>query len=548
MNPILYKHFSERIKKAYPEYKSIDDETLARRIVEMYPEYDSVIFPSDESALMNSEIERKRKEQHEADLETEYNPLQSAALGASRFVMPMTTEAAESGNEGISDLYKGPLDIAANIATLPSKGASTIARESGKGLEYLLANIAGTDDMSGQDLALTVGAAGIPVAGRALATGAGNLAPGILHYATKPILKKMENPPDFKRMLDERLFAPITMRGAYKKLNKIITPKVDALNEAMKRSDENGIVLSVDDIREDARRAIESDVKMTETAKEKALSLVDNEFDLITDKYKKWIKPTYHNEAVPNPEFEPALQDERLRVLNINNPRKAKYTRDFKKWDKDPIASYLDRPEPPELERFRKPDIEEWNIEQIESTPGHYTNNIQATDARMKKSGLQELAFDKSSQNETGMARGAKEISRAINRSLADLAPDIRNADIALAPYKNVEDVLARRLKIPAQSRIMPGLNDVATMEAISSLTDSKLGTLSSLLASILTRTTKGAQTLYDISKYQDEGSIPKLLTVGGRKDASMSNAKNKQSPISVLLQKANAEYDSLYK
>lgn len=53
--PITYKDFSARIKKKYPEYKDVDDLTLAKKMVEKYPYYkDKVSFKEQQNSTVNT--------------------------------------------------------------------------------------------------------------------------------------------------------------------------------------------------------------------------------------------------------------------------------------------------------------------------------------------------------------------------------------------------------------------------------------------------------------------------------------------------------------
>jgi len=41
--PLDYNQFAEKIKQKYPEYKDIDNYTLATKMVEKYPEYQTQV-------------------------------------------------------------------------------------------------------------------------------------------------------------------------------------------------------------------------------------------------------------------------------------------------------------------------------------------------------------------------------------------------------------------------------------------------------------------------------------------------------------------------
>lgn len=206
-------------------------------------------------------------------------------------VLPNAMATANAGrpDENIQEaLLYGDVPMYAGLAT----GNPALA-----GASAIWGNTVGQTRGQGRELdptetGLNTLFAGLPVVGGAAAQTVGQglqkIAPAVAYYAVKPTMKMMgnPNPPNFKKMLDERIFPYFGgLRSSYERLLSKTQPLRDNLKKAIKEGDQEGVTLNIEQIKKSAFDQLENDKQLKLVDKRKIRDAMNQELDAYYDEY-----------------------------------------------------------------------------------------------------------------------------------------------------------------------------------------------------------------------------------------------------------------------
>lgn len=494
--------------------------------VKLIPEQETWVYKAqNQPAEMAANIQQAVQSQQQEDLANE--PwFKKIGRNVTSAVLPNAMATANAGrpDESIQEaLLYGDVPMYAGLATgnpaLAGAGAiwgNTVGQIRGMGRSEL-------DPM---ETGLNTIFAGIPVVGGAAARTVGQglqkIAPSVAYYAVKPTMKMMgnPNPPNFNKMLKEGLFSYFGgINSAYKRVLEKITPLRKELEDQIAKADEQGIMVSVQKVRNSAKQAVRQSTDMTEDQQTQVLNAIDDEMNRYADKHVAFVRAKSHQEAIPDAanitaneaeNFKYNLEAGRINAANKRakpkivevDPKTIKGNKGLsllssqmeKSGKRAPIYMEI-QPEPVPLPQ-RPAMRDQWTTMDVIEEPAYFESRMPIAKAYNQKTAQQNRAYQLSAKPELGDPRSAAEIARGFNRSFGEVAPDVRAAAMADAEYEPMVAALARRMGVPAAQYRGLGLNDMATMTALSDM--GMKGQFAGLLGKRVFSTTGGAQMLYD--------------------------------------------------
>lgn len=427
------------------------------------------------------------------------------AKGALTAVAPYKSELyANNENPSIAQILTADAGDIANLASIgyANKITSAIKPMLGLGLGSTLLDVsqqqnAGTQ--SGLRTGLVAGLNLLPVAGQAIRQPLAKLTAQGLENTYLPSKAMQHNPnaPDFERGLSENLFSGFGKYSSLKKIEQKQKPFYDVLENA--RQSENLVDLEV--ARESALKQIDEEeaLGMLTIDANNQRKRINEIFDIEREKFRKTVPAETHEEVFPNPEYLDERMANRVDMLNINNPRKAQYTKAMKKWEADPYAVYMQKPDYPELVPMAENKLPQWLNSTVVDKLAYEFFGMPIGTAMGKKSQAQSQAFKRSIQNIKGEPETQLFTSRGFLDAIAESSPEAREAMAQVAPYTALQKAIENR-QIAGSSNSVLGLKDLLIAGA-AGLGTGGIGIMPSLFASMAGRSPWGMHQFYNLGR-----------------------------------------------
>lgn len=489
------------------------------------------IDPVDESefGLSVSETPREQRKPTPEEVRANANEyMKEVGTGALGLLFPMTQEAAESGKSIPRQAGTAFLEGATlGLGPVVGKGLQGLrfvpeALQYGFGRSAIegAANIAAlkaTEATADTDMPLSseVAYGAMPIAGEATGRAINWLGPklkgkasDILQNVFIPKAKKMNspNPPDFSKGLEEGLFRGF---GKYSSLDRIRKKQMEIL-APLEELKANGVPVDLDKARDVALANVNSDTRLLEDEKDVIRDQIDRMFGKESARVETIVPAKTHQEKRLTEKYKEAQRLADIEKETLRRSNKAKVTRERNKWFKNPSPDepFPFYPETPDI----KPTGYGKKFENVDviDEPERAVHEIPLPLALSKKSGAQEMAYERSAQSERGRPRALREFSRGLLGSIAESNPEAREIISQSAPYYSLEDVISSRQNVGGSNPAI-GLKDLAAIMSggvVGGAGGGSLGAATMAGAGLATNklltTPKGAQAIYDLGKIME--------------------------------------------